>query len=78
MKVTSTWVGLTFHVPKADMRKPSEMSSVGEFVEAFWTRSVHPEVYELCLADMELSVSLDAPQAGGLNRLAVPPLQVSF
>ena len=76
VRVTSSWVGLTFHVPKVDMRKPSDMNSVSEFVEAFWTRSVHPETYELCLAGMELAVTMDAPRMAGINRL-VPPLLVN-
>ena len=69
IKVRSTYVGLTFRVPKVDMRKPSDMSGMSEFVEAFWTRSVHPEVYELCLTDLELDVTQDAP-AVSIGRLA--------
>ena len=70
IKVRSTYVGLTFRVPKVDMRKPSDMSGIGEFVEAFWTRSVHPEVYELCLTDLELDVTQDAPAPVSIGRLA--------
>ena len=70
IKVRSTYVGLTFRVPKVDMRKPSDMSGISEFVEAFWTRSVHPEVYELCLTDLELDVTQDAPATVSIGRLA--------
>ena len=73
VKVTSSWVGLKFHVPKADMRKPTEMT-VAEFVRGFWTRSIHPELFELCLTDLDLVISQEAAQSG-LTGAIVPPLK---
>lgn len=57
VNVTSSKVDLLFHVPKADMRKPRIEVSLDEFVSAFWSRSVHPEIYQLLLDQMDLSLS---------------------
>ena len=46
VSVISPQVQLNFFVPKADMRNPPDIS-VSDFVAAFWSRAVHPEIFQI-------------------------------
>ena len=46
VNVLSPQIYLNFFVPKADMRNPPEVP-VCEFVSGFWTRTVHPEIFQI-------------------------------
>jgi hypothetical protein len=50
VNILSPQVHLNFYVPKADMRNPPEVP-VSEFVAAFWTRTVHPEIFQIDLVN---------------------------
>lgn len=49
---------LDFHVPKVDCRKPDEIPN---YVETFWSRKVHPELYQIELADLSLVIATTVP-----------------
>ncbi|TRY61083.1 hypothetical protein TCAL_14969 [Tigriopus californicus] len=49
---------LDFHVPKVDRRKPDEIPN---YVEAFWSRKIHPELYQIELADLSLVIATTVP-----------------
>jgi len=57
VSITSPAVTLAFHIPKPDMRNPHDIGP--EFVRTFWTRKVHPEIFQIQLDDFSLRVSQD-------------------
>lgn len=75
VNIVSPRVLLNFYVPRADMRNPPDIS-IQEFIQAFWSRSVHPEIFQIDLGDVDLTVTRDSLSspiivALGTNRLAV-------
>ena len=75
VKISSKDVLIKFKVPKADMRMPNmDGFSDEEFVSSFWSKSVHPETFYLCLHDMELEILQD----GQSDRSTKNPLSVSL
>ena len=55
--ITSPNVDIMFHVPKPDMRHPHDIGH--EFIGSFWTRKVHPELFNFKLAVFCLRISQD-------------------
>jgi len=68
VQINCSSVKIAFHIPKPDMRSPSEIGP--DFLRTFWTRKIHPELY---LLEME-GFGLHIQQAGG----AKAPLEISF
>jgi len=66
--ITSPAVAMAFHIPKPDMRNPHDIGP--EFIRTFWTRKVHPEIFQIQLDDFSLSVS----QGGG----SLAPLSINL
>ena len=63
--VTTTSLALIFHVPKPDMRHPHDIGS--DFIGAFWTRKIHPELFNFQLEDFSLKISQDGGSLAPLN-----------
>jgi len=68
VNITSPAVAMAFHIPKPDMRNPHDIGP--EFIRTFWTRKVHPEIFQIQLDDFSLSVS----QGGG----SLAPLSINL
>ena len=66
--ITSPNVDIMFHVPKPDMRHPHDIGH--EFIGSFWTRKVHPELFNFKLSDFCLRIG----QEGG----CLAPLHVNI
>jgi hypothetical protein len=60
VSVISPQVQLNFFVPKADMRNPPEIS-VADFVAAFWSRTVHPEIFQIDMVSIFILFLLQKP-----------------
>jgi len=56
-----------FHIPRPDMRHPTDIGP--EFIKTFWTRKVHPEVFEIQTDEFSLKVE----QEGGYK----PPVRIN-
>ena len=52
--IHSPKVAFKFHVPKADLRNPKD---IPKFVASFWSRKIHPELFEFRLKDLELNIT---------------------
>ena len=48
---------LNFYVPKVDMRKPTDIPT-DEFVSLFWSRKIHPELFQLRIRLVDFSYIL--------------------
>ena len=58
-------LALIFHVPKPDMRDPHDIGP--DFIGAFWTRKIHPELFNFQLEDFGLKVSQDGGSLAPLH-----------
>ena len=63
--VASPSVEVIFHVPKPDMRHPHEIGE--EFIGAFWTRKVHPEIFSFQFDECLVRISQEGGSLAPLN-----------
>ena len=56
--ITCPQLELNFHVPKVDMRKPTDIPT-DEFVSLFWSRKIHPELFQLRIRQFDMQLSQD-------------------
>ena len=73
LTLTTPSLALIFRVPKPDMRHPHDIGP--DFIGAFWTRKIHPEIFNFQLEDFTLKVSQEggslAPLSIGLSSTSV-------
>ena len=65
VSISTTSLALVFHVPKPDMRHPQDIGT--DFIGAFWTRKIHPELFNFQLEDFSLKISQDGGSLAPLN-----------
>ncbi len=59
MAVACPQLDVNFYVPKVDMRKPTEIPT-DEFVTLFWSRKIHPELFQLRIRQFDMQLGQDA------------------
>ena len=57
--ITCPQLDVNFYVPKVDMRKPSEIPT-DEFISLFWTRKIHPELFQLRIRRFDMTLSQES------------------
>ena len=58
VSITCPQLDLDFYVPKVDMRKPIDIPT-DEFVSLFWSRRIHPELFQLRIRQFDMQLSQD-------------------
>ena len=75
--ISSPSVDVVFHVPKPDMRHPHDIGQ--EFIGSFWTRKVHPELFNFKLGDFCLKISQEGGQLAPLHvNISSTAVEISY